>query len=83
MIPIGAYAPRYYMESVHIDPAQAVDIHLEVQAQQSLPIHWGTFQLTIEPILEPMQLLVEEMQRRGLPAEQFRPAKIGDTLILD
>jgi N-acyl-phosphatidylethanolamine-hydrolysing phospholipase D len=83
MIPIGAYAPRYYMESVDIDPAQAVDIHLEVRAQQSLPIHWGTFQLTIEPILEPGQLLVEEMQRRGLPSEQFRPAKIGETLILD
>jgi N-acyl-phosphatidylethanolamine-hydrolysing phospholipase D len=62
---------------------QAVDIHLEVRAQQSLPIHWGTFQLTIEPILEPAQLLVEEMQRRGLPAEQFSPLKIGDTLLLD
>ena len=83
MIPIGAYAPRYFMASAHIDPAQAVDIHLEVGAQQSLPIHWGTFQLSIEPILEPARLLVEEMQRRGLPAAQFRPLKIGDTLLLD
>ena len=83
MIPIGAYAPRYFMESVHIDPAQAVDIHLEVRARQSLPIHWGTFQLTIEPILEPTQLLIEETQRRELPADQFRPVKIGETLILD
>jgi N-acyl-phosphatidylethanolamine-hydrolysing phospholipase D len=83
MIPIGAYAPRYFMESSHIDPAQAIDVHLEVRAQQSLPIHWGTFQLTIEPILEPAQLLVEEMQRRDLPMEQFRPVKIGETLILD
>ena len=83
MIPIGAYAPRYFMETAHIDPAQAVDIHLEVKAQQSLPIHWGTFQLTIEPILEPAQLLVEEMNQRELPLEQFQPAKIGDTLILD
>jgi N-acyl-phosphatidylethanolamine-hydrolysing phospholipase D len=82
MIPIGAYAPRYFMQTVHIDPAQAVDIHLEVGAQQSLPIHWGTFQLTIEPILEPPQLLSREMQRRGLPPEQFRPVKIGETLLL-
>jgi N-acyl-phosphatidylethanolamine-hydrolysing phospholipase D len=82
LIPIGAYAPRYFMASAHIDPAQAVDIHLEVGAQQSLPIHWGTFQLTIEPILEPAQLLQAEMQRRGLPLEQFRPVKIGETLIL-
>ncbi len=83
MIPIGAYAPRYFMQSAHVDPAQAIDIHLEVRAQQSLPIHWGTFQLTIEPILEPAQLLIEEMTRRGLPLEQFQPVKIGDTLILD
>jgi L-ascorbate metabolism protein UlaG (beta-lactamase superfamily) len=68
---------------VTMTPAQAVDIHLKVKAQQSLPIHWGTFQLTIEPILEPGQLLVEEMNRRDIPLEQFRPAKIGDTLILD
>jgi N-acyl-phosphatidylethanolamine-hydrolysing phospholipase D len=54
-----------------------------VNAQQSLPIHWGTFQLTIEPILEPAQLLIEEMNRRGLDLEQFQPAKIGDTLVLN
>jgi len=82
LIPIGAYAPRYFMASSHIDPAQAVDIHLEVGAEQSLPIHWGTFQLTIEPILEPAQLLVDEMEQRDLPLEQFRPVKIGETLIL-
>ena len=71
------------MGRAHVDPAQAIDIHLEVNAQQSLPIHWGTFQLTIEPILEPAQLLVEEMNRRGLDLEQFQPVKIGDTLVLN
>ena len=82
MIPIGAYAPRYFMGSAHVDPAQAVDVHVELGAQQSMPIHWGTFQLTIEPFMEPPQLLVEEMRRRGLPLEQFRPVKIGETLVL-
>ena len=83
MIPIGAYAPRYFMQSAHVDPAEAIDIHLEVGAAQSLPIHWGTFQLTIEPALEPPRLLRAEMARRGLDPEQFEPVKIGDTLILD
>ena len=82
MIPIGAYAPRYFMQSAHIDPAEAVQVHLDVGAEQSLPIHWGTFQLTIEPILEPPALLIESMQARGLPLEQFRPAKIGETWVL-
>lgn len=83
MIPIGAYAPRYFMAPVHIDPAQAVSVHLDVRAQQSVPVHWGTFMLTIEPLLEPPRLLVEEMQRRGLPVDRFRPLKIGETLVLD
>ncbi len=83
MIPIGAYAPRYFMASAHVDPAEAIDLHLEVGAEQSMPIHWGTFQLTIEPILEPAELLLEEMQQRQLPLESFKPLKIGETLILD
>ena len=83
LIPIGAYAPRYFMSGHHVDPAQAVDIHLEVGSRRSLPIHWGTFQLTLEPLLEPAQLLHAETERRGLPADAFRPVKIGETLILD
>jgi L-ascorbate metabolism protein UlaG (beta-lactamase superfamily) len=70
------------MGSAHLDPAQAVDVHFEVGAERSLPIHWGTFQLTIEPILEPAQLLRAETARRDMPADRFRPAKIGETLIL-
>ena len=83
MIPIGAYAPRYFMGASHVDPAQAIDIHRDVRAQQSLPIHWGTFQLTIEPAFEPPALLREEMANRGLPIEQFEPVKIGETILLD
>lgn len=83
MIPIGAYEPRYFMSNFHIDPAQAVDIHLEVKARQSIPVHWGTFQLTTEPILEPPRLLTSEMKKRGLAPERFRPLKIGETIILD
>ena len=83
MIPIGAYAPRYFMELAHVDPAQAIEIHRDVRAQQSVPIHWGTFQLTIEPILEPPQLLKQYMLEQDLPMEQFRPLKIGETLLLN
>ena len=83
LIPIGAYAPRYFMGPAHIDPSQAVDVHLEVRAEQSVAIHWGTFQLTIEPILEPRQLLRAELELRGIAQSRFQAVKIGDTLILD
>ncbi|MCB1762672.1 MAG: hypothetical protein KDI43_16310 [Gammaproteobacteria bacterium] len=83
MIPVGAYAPRYFMSTAHIDSAQVIEIHLDVRAKQSIAIHWGTFQLTIEPILEPRQLLSAEMKRFGLSLEQFQPLRIGDTLIIE
>lgn len=83
LIPIGAYAPRYFMAPAHIDPAQAVDVHLEARAEQSMAIHWGTFQLTIEPILEPKRLLRAELEKRGIPATEFQAVRIGDTLVLD
>ncbi|MEM7565154.1 MAG: MBL fold metallo-hydrolase [Pseudomonadota bacterium] len=83
IIPIGAYAPRYFMRDAHVDPAEAVQIHREVKSQQTLPIHWATFELTLEPFLEPPKLLREEMEKQGLPETQFKAVKIGETLVLD
>ena len=83
LIPIGAYAPRYFMGPAHVNPAEAVAIHLAVGAEQSMAIHWGTFLLTIEPPLEPPALLRAELARRGLDPATFQAVRIGDTLILD
>ncbi len=45
LIPIGAYIPRWFMSPVHIDPAQALQIHKEVGAELSIGMHYGTFPL--------------------------------------
>lgn len=82
LITIGGYAPRYFMSASHVDPAEAVQIHIDIQSQQSLPIHWGTFQLTHEPLLEPPALLQRALDERRIPQQNFRPLKIGETLIL-
>lgn len=83
MIPIGGYAPRYFMSASHVDPAEALDIHVDVNAQQSIPMHWGTFQLTHEPLLEPPVLLEQAMKGKGIPRNEFAPLKIGETLVLE
>ena len=44
-IPIGAYHPRSFLSPQHVDPEQAVQIHLDVKSEKSLAIHWGTFAL--------------------------------------
>jgi N-acyl-phosphatidylethanolamine-hydrolysing phospholipase D len=50
-IPIGAYAPRWFMEPQHVDPEQAVQIHIDVKSQKSVAIHWATFALAYEVII--------------------------------
>lgn len=83
MIPIGGYAPRYFMSAAHVDPSQAIDIHRDIRAQQSMPVHWGSFQLTHEPVFEPPELLLQELEQRSIPVKDFKPLKIGDTLVFD
>ncbi|MGQ0543956.1 MAG: MBL fold metallo-hydrolase [Betaproteobacteria bacterium] len=79
-IPIGAYAPRWFMEIMHINPAEAVQVHKDVRARRSMAIHWGTFaNLTDESLYEPPQLLAQERARAGLAEDDFFVLRHGET----
>jgi L-ascorbate metabolism protein UlaG (beta-lactamase superfamily) len=82
LLPIGAYEPRWFMKDIHMNPAEAVQAHLDLEARQSLGMHFGTFQLTPEGIDEPARDLAEALRERGIPAERFRPAEVGGLLWL-
>ena len=45
LIPIGAYKPRWFMSPIHINPEEAVQVHLDVHSKQSVAMHFGTFPL--------------------------------------
>ena len=77
-LPIGAYEPRDFMKHNHIDPEHAVRMKDAIRAKAAVPIHWGTFPLTTEPVLEPRELLVHLMRDRKDP-QSFAPWNIGET----
>lgn len=81
-IPIGAYSPREFMKYNHIDVHEAVKMKDAVRAKHAVPIHWGTFPLTTEPVMEPREKLVELMNQRPLSQRNsFQPWFIGNTKI--
>jgi L-ascorbate metabolism protein UlaG (beta-lactamase superfamily) len=79
LIPIGAYAPEWFMAEQHCNPEDAVRIMLAVEARRALGIHWGTFQLTDEAREEPAKRLAVELARRKLDQDIFVPAEPGQS----
>ena len=79
-IPIGSYAPRWFMQVMHLDVPEAVQVRADLRAERAIGMHWGTFEsLADEPLDEPPALLARERQARGLTPEQFDVLKIGET----
>lgn len=83
LLPIGAYAPRWFMGPPHLDPQQAVQVFGDVHAKKAIGIHWGTFELTDEPLDEPPKRLAEATREAGLPADAFTVLHHGQMITLD
>ncbi|MBM3381453.1 MAG: MBL fold metallo-hydrolase [Betaproteobacteria bacterium] len=81
-IPIGAYAQRDFMKDQHNNPEEAVAIHLDVKSKTSVGMHFGTFQLSDEPIDEPCELLRTETKIKSLPSSEFTCMEQGETRFL-
>ena len=82
LLPIGAYSPRDFMKYAHMNPEEAVKAHLDLDSRLSIGMHYGTFQLTAEPIGEPIEKLEEELISKNLSSKRFRVLKFGKVLKL-
>lgn len=56
LLPIGAYHPPHY-RNVHTSPEDALQAFLDLKAKTMIPMHYGTFRLSYEPMEEPLQRL--------------------------
>jgi N-acyl-phosphatidylethanolamine-hydrolysing phospholipase D len=79
LIPIGGYMPRWFMKPMHLNPQEAVQVHQDVQSQQSIGMHWGTFKLTEEPMAEPPMFLQQVLQEKKIALDKFIVLNFGET----
>ncbi|HXW96740.1 MAG TPA: MBL fold metallo-hydrolase [Gemmatimonadales bacterium] len=87
LLPVGAYEPRWFMRIVHMNPEEAVRAYLEVgrgtaraaDASVMVPIHWGTFKLTDEPMDEPPRRTLAAWRSAGLPGDALWVLQHGET----
>jgi L-ascorbate metabolism protein UlaG (beta-lactamase superfamily) len=78
VLPIGAYEPRWFMESQHQNPDEAVRGMVLANAAHAVGHHWATFQLTNEPWGEPRERLAVALSAHGVAPERFRPMLPGE-----
>ena len=67
ILPIGAYRPRRFLARMHMSPEEAARAHRALRAEESLGVHWGTFQLSDEGRLDPLRDLRAALR----PGERF------------
>lgn len=85
LLPVGAYEPRWFMRVVHMNPAEALAAYRELggnHAPALLPIHWGTFKLTDEPMDEPPRVTRELWRQAGRAEDQLWLLRHGETRVL-
>ncbi len=66
IVNLGAYEPRWFMASSHINPREAVQAFKDLNAKKLMIVHWGTFRLGDEPVHFPPIDMKRELEKEGL-----------------
>ncbi|MDX3112645.1 MBL fold metallo-hydrolase [Streptomyces scabiei] len=82
LLPIGAYDPRWWLSDVHCDPEEAVRAALDLGARRMAPMHWGTFVLSAEPVLEPLTRVRAAWEKAGLERDDLWDLPVGGSRVL-
>jgi L-ascorbate metabolism protein UlaG (beta-lactamase superfamily) len=77
LLPIGGYSPRWLMNEYFMNPEEAVNAHMTLNAKNTIGIHFGTFNLSDEPIELPLQDL--ELAKEKFHLKNFKTLNIGNS----
>ena len=80
MINIGAYdfRPMFDKSVYHTTPEEALQIAQDLKSKKVLGTHWGTFVLSLEPIMEPPIRFKNSAEKYGFKKEDAIIYKIGE-----
>ena len=81
LLPIGAWSPRWFMKYFHMDPADALLAHKDLEARTSIGMHFGTFQLTDEGYYDSQEMMKELSEKENLQ-QQFLVLDQGESYSL-
>jgi L-ascorbate metabolism protein UlaG (beta-lactamase superfamily) len=79
LLPIGAYTPDSF-RSVHTSPEDALQAFIDLRAETMVPMHYGTFCLSAEPMSEPLPRLLAAARNDGI-GDSMLPLHEGETKI--
>ncbi|WP_400192239.1 MBL fold metallo-hydrolase [Hymenobacter sp. B81] len=71
ILPIGAYRPQWFMQPIHVSPAEAVQALRDLGARRGVATHFGTFQMADDGRDEPVRDLRAALRRQQLPDSAF------------
>ena len=79
MINIGAYdfRPMFDKSVYHTTPEEALEVARDLNSKKVLGMHWGTFVLSLEPIMEPPVRFKNSAEKYGFKKDDALIFKIG------
>ena len=83
LLPIGAFEPRRMMRDWHTDPQEAVQACLDLGAPRMATMHWGTFVLSAEPVLSPVERVRRAWAGTGRPRADLWDLAVGESRLLE
>ncbi len=82
MIGAGAFAPTWFMKYNHQEPADTVRAFHDCKAKRLIPFHFGTFDLSDEPLNEPALVLERLQKEHKFGAGELKIVKFGEVLLV-
>ncbi len=82
IIGAGAFAPTWFMKYNHQEPTDTIKAFQDCKAKKLIPFHFGTFDLSDEPINEPAVVLRQLQKENKIGMEELKIVKFGEVVLV-